>query len=228
MLMYLITGASRGIGRYLFKHFAKQGAAVLGTYNRTEPEASSEDMFRIDIVQSSEIQSFMHQNRHRLDKIVLLNCAGNNYNSLAHKANLERWREVIEVNLIGTFNMINAVLPLMREQGWGRIVNFSSVVARIGIPGTSAYAASKAGLWGMTRAIAVENATKGITINTLNLGYFDIGMITEVPSDFQTIIKQKIPTGQFGEPENIVHAVNFLVNCDYINGTSIDINAGLT
>jgi acetoacetyl-CoA reductase/3-oxoacyl-[acyl-carrier protein] reductase len=79
----------------------------------------------------------------------------------------------------------------------------------------------------MTRAIAAENAKKGITINNMNLGYFDIGMITEVPPDLQTVVKKKIPTGQFGNPENILHAVNFLINCDYINGTSIDISAGL-
>jgi NAD(P)-dependent dehydrogenase (short-subunit alcohol dehydrogenase family) len=227
--MFVITGASRGIGKFLFEHFTDQGEAVLGTYNLTKPEAKgAENMFRVNILEPADIKYFIDHNRDRLQQIVLLNCAGNNYNALAHKAHLDMWKGVIELNLVGTFHMINAVLPIMREQGWGRVINFSSVVARVGVPGTSAYAASKSGLWGMTRAIAVENATKGITINSLNLGYFDIGMITEVPSDFQAIIKQKIPTGQFGNPENIVHAVNFLIKCDYINGTSIDINAGLT
>jgi NAD(P)-dependent dehydrogenase (short-subunit alcohol dehydrogenase family) len=115
----------------------------------------------------------------------------------------------------------------MREQGYGRIINFSSIVAETGIPGTSAYAASKAGLWGMARSIAVENASKGITINNLNLGYFDIGMINEVSEEYQQIVKKKIPTGKFGDPGNIFNAVKFLIESDYINGTSIDINGGI-
>jgi NAD(P)-dependent dehydrogenase (short-subunit alcohol dehydrogenase family) len=79
----------------------------------------------------------------------------------------------------------------------------------------------------LTKSIEVENAKKGITIKKLNLGYFDIGMITDVTKEFQKVIKEKIPTGSFGNPENIFKAVNFLIETDYINGTSIDINAGL-
>ena len=163
----------------------------------------------------------------KISKLTLINCAGNNYNSFAHKADVDNWSQVIDVNLTGTFNVIRTVLPIMREEGYGRIINFSSIVAQMGIPGTSAYAASKAGLWGLSKSIAVENAAKGITINNLNLGYFDIGMIKEVPEKFQEIIKEKIPTRNFGNPENIFNAVKFLMETDYINGTSIDINAGL-
>ena len=82
----------------------------------------------------------------RQDKIVLINSAGTNYNAIAHKAELKKWRQVIKVSLLGTFNVIHSVLPRMRETGYGRIINFSSVVAQLGIPGTSAYAASKAAL----------------------------------------------------------------------------------
>jgi acetoacetyl-CoA reductase/3-oxoacyl-[acyl-carrier protein] reductase len=115
----------------------------------------------------------------------------------------------------------------MREQGYGRIINFSSVVAQKGIPGTSAYAASKAALWGLTKSIAVENASKGITINNLNLGYFDIGMIKDVPDEMLSIIKKSIPQQKLGEPENILKAVEFLINADYMTGSSIDLNGGL-
>ena len=92
------------------------------------------------------------------------------------------------------------------------------------VPGTSAYASSKSGLWGLCKSIAVENARKGITINNLNLGYYNTGMIQEVPNEYQKLLKQKIPTGEFGNPSNIYHAINFLVKNDYINGSSIDIN----
>jgi NAD(P)-dependent dehydrogenase (short-subunit alcohol dehydrogenase family) len=158
---------------------------------------------------------------------VLINCAGTNYNAVGHKSDVGKWAEVINVNLVGTFRVIAALLPIMRDQNWGRIINFSSVVAQLGVPGTSAYSASKSGLWGLARALAVENAKKGVTINNLNLGYFDIGMITEVPVEFQQVVKAKIPTGQFGNPENIYRAIKFIVSNDYMNGTSIDISAGL-
>lgn len=226
--MIIITGASRGIGKYLFEKFSEKGEEVIGTFNTTSPDGKySNKYFQVDISDSIQVEKWIESIKNNLSHITLLNCAGNNYNSFAHKADTAHWRNVIDVNLIGTFNVIHTMLPIMRQQGYGRIINFSSIVAQMGIPGTSAYAASKSGLWGMVKSIAVENARKGITINNLNLGYFDIGMITEVPEEFQNIIKQKIPTGNFGDPVNIFNAVKFLINSEYTNGTSIDINAGL-
>ena len=226
--MLIITGASRGIGKFLFEKFVELDETVYGTYNSTYPETDKLEFFtKVDISNYSDVSDWIENIKSKITKLTLINCAGNNYNSFAHKADVDNWSKVINVNLIGTFNVIRAVLPIMREQGYGRIINFSSIVAQMGIPGTSAYAASKAGLWGLTKSIAVENAKKGITINNLNLGYFDIGMIKEVPEKFQEIIKEKIPTGNFGNPENIFNAVKFLIETDYINGTSIDINGGL-
>ena len=226
--MLIITGASRGIGKYLFEKFFESGETVFGTYNSTYPETDKMEFFKkVDISNYSDVSDWIEKIKGKITKLTLINCAGNNYNSFAHKADVDNWSDVINVNLIGTFNVIRVVLPIMREQGYGRIINFSSIVAQMGIPGTSAYAASKSALWGMSKAIAVENAAKGITINNLSLGYFDIGMIKEVPEKFQEIIKEKIPTRNFGNPENIFNAVEFLRKTDYINGTSIDINAGL-
>jgi NAD(P)-dependent dehydrogenase (short-subunit alcohol dehydrogenase family) len=226
--MYLITGASRGIGKYLFEMFSGEGETVFGTYNHTVPEnLKSGKLFKVDISDCKQISDWISQIRAELNKVVLINCAGTNYNAVGHRSDMDKWAEVINVNLVGTFRVIAALLPIMRDQNWGRIINFSSVVAQLGVPGASAYSASKSGLWGLARALAVENAKKGITINNLNLGYFDIGMITEVPAEFQPVVKAKIPTGQFGNPENIYRAVKFIVSSDYMNGTSIDISAGL-
>jgi NAD(P)-dependent dehydrogenase (short-subunit alcohol dehydrogenase family) len=226
--MILITGASRGIGKFLLKKFIDSGEKVFGTFNQTQPEDEfSELLTKVDITDISQINVWLEMVLKESKNITLLNCAGSNYNSFAHKSDIEKWKAVIETNLIGSFNMISQVLPIMREENFGRIINFSSVVAESGIPGTSAYAASKAGLWGMTRAIAVENAKKGITINNLNLGYFDVGMIKEVPQEYQEIIKAKIPVGKFGNPENIWKAVNYIIESDYLTGTSVDINGGL-
>lgn len=229
--MILITGASRGIGKFLFNKFEElnnPGEKVYGTYLiENEILAGNEKYFKVDITKYNDLENLSEKLKPEIKNLVLINCAGNNYNCFAHKSSPEEWSNVIDTNLTGTYNSIRAFLPVMREQGYGRIINFSSIVAETGIPGTSAYAASKAGLWGMTRSIAVENASKGITINNLNLGYFDIGMINEVSEEYQQIVKKKIPTGEFGDPENIFNAVNFLIKSDYINGTSVDINGGI-
>lgn len=226
--MYVITGASRGIGKFLFEKLAAEGAQVVGTYFHTTPADPHEGrLFKVDISDFAQVSAWIAGLGEKLKEVVLINCAGTNYNAFGHKSDMKKWAEVINVNLIGTFHLIGALLPLMREQGWGRIINLSSVVAQAPVPGTSAYAASKAGLWGMTRALAVENAKKGITVNNLNLGYFNIGMITEVPAEFQPVVKAKIPTGEFGDPENILRTVKFVVANDYLNGSSIDVSAGM-
>jgi len=226
--MIIITGASRGIGEFLFEKFCKEGEIVYGTYNSTFPDTEKIEYFtKVDISYIPSIKKWVNKIKDKITRVILINCAGTNYSSFAHKSDIKKWINVINVNLIGTFNVIHAFLPYMRKENYGRIINFSSVVAQIGVPGTSAYAASKAGLWGLTKSIAVENAKKGITINTLNLGYFNIGMINEVPKEFQEVIKEKIPSGNFGDPENIFKAVKFLIEVDYVNGTSIDLNSAL-
>jgi len=220
-ITYIITGASKGIGKYLFEQLCN----VYGFYNTTKTDKIC--MYKVDIGNTDEIHDFIEINKSSLKNIVLINCAGINYNSMSHKANIIDWKKVIDVNLCGTFNVINAFLPLMREQKYGRIINMSSVVGKMGVMGTSAYAASKAGLTGMIKSIACENAMFGITINNLNLGYFNCGMIEQVPLDIQEKIKQTIPCKQFGNPENIYNAVEFLIKSDYVNGAGIDINGGL-
>jgi NAD(P)-dependent dehydrogenase (short-subunit alcohol dehydrogenase family) len=223
----LITGASKGIGSFLMTKFVAEGKEVFGTFNSTVPPSGELNLTKVDVEDIEEVKKWIEKICSNDDQLVLINCAGSNYNALAHKADLGKWKKVIDVNLVGTFNVISAVLPFMREKGYGRIINFASIVPQKGVPGTSAYAASKAGLWGLTKSIAAENAKKGITVNTLNLGYFDIGMITEVPDEILQGIIKNIPVQKLGNPENIYNAVNFLINSDYLTGTSIDINGGL-
>ncbi|HUU39322.1 MAG TPA: SDR family oxidoreductase, partial [Desulfatiglandales bacterium] len=124
-----------------------------------------------------------------------------------------------------SFNMIHHVLPIMRRQGYGRIINFSSVLAHHPTVGVSAYAASKAGLVGLTKSIAAENASCGITVNNICLGYATIGMISEVPN--QEEVKDRIPAGRFCEPHEIYNTVNYLINTEYVNGASIELTGGL-
>ncbi len=226
--MILITGASKGIGYYLLEKYFNRKEKVYGTYNSTQPVGLIELFSKVDISDYEEVRCWVEKHLVEKEEITLINCAGISYNSFAHKADINRWREVLEVNIIGTFNVIRCLLPFMREIGFGRIINFSSVVAQKPTPGTSAYAASKSALWGLSRSLAIENASKGITVNNINLGYSNIGMgINEVSADFQKELLKIIPAKQFCNPKDIFNTVEYLRNTSYINGSSIDINGGL-
>jgi len=228
--MILITGASKGIGRYLFTRFKQEGLNIIGTYNSTTDGLDKDINFyyRVDVSDSKAVEAMIASLTDSLSQIVLLNCAGISYNSYAHKADIAIWSRVIDVNLKGSFNVIHEVLPIMREQGYGRIINFSSVVTSLPTPGISAYAASKAGLLGLTKSLAAENASKGITINAINLGYVNIGMgINDVPAAYQEKMKAQIPAGRFCEPEEVYNTVRYLIQTEYVNGAAIDINGAL-
>lgn len=223
----IITGASKGIGQYLFNEFLKSGNRVIGIYNTTNPKQNSELYYRVDITLKEEVLDFVTHIQSNLHNIVLINAAGINYNAFAHKANLEEWTRVIDTNLLGLFNLTGLILPIMRSAGFGRVINFASIVAQAGVVGTSAYAASKSALWGLSRALAVENAEKGITVNNINLGYFDIGMMEQIPALSREAIIQKIPAKRLGFPVEILGTVRYIIENGYLNGTSIDLNGGL-
>ena len=209
--MKIIIGASGGIGGKLWWHY-EEYEDVIGTYYTNDPVDLN--IIPLDITHTDEINAFA-ESVDLDDELCLINCSGMNYNSMAHKANIDKWVTTLIVNLVGPFDVIRAFLPHMRKHNYGRIINMSSVVAQMGVMGTSAYAASKAGLWGMTKAIAAENKDKGITINNLNLGYMDAGMALKLPVDKR------------GSIDNIINAIDFLVDSDFVTGTSIDINGGL-
>jgi NAD(P)-dependent dehydrogenase (short-subunit alcohol dehydrogenase family) len=228
--MIIITGASKGLGRFLFTRFKEDGVKVIGTYNSTI-EGLDDDIdayYKVDVSDIKAVQKMIFSLKESLTEIILLNCAGISYNIFAHKSNIELWGRVIDVNLKGSFNLIHELLPAMREQGYGRIINFSSVIAVLPTQGVSAYAASKAGLIGLTRSLAAENASKGITVNAINLGYVSIGMgVNEVPVPYQEKMKAQIPAGRFCEPEEVYNTVKYLIQTEYVNGTAIDINGAL-
>lgn len=226
--MIIITGITGGIGNYLFNAFVQNGESVIGTYHMNKPEGSQySNCIQLDITDNTKVEAFINTIRKQANNITLINCAGITSNAFAHKANVDEWSHVINVNLNGTYYLIRAVLPLMREQNFGRIINLSSIVAQTGVMGTSAYAASKAGLNGMIKSIALENAQKGITINNINLGYFKVGMINTVPVEIQEQIKTKIASKEFGDPKNILNTINHIRETPYLNGACLDLNGGL-
>ncbi len=225
----LITGASKGIGLFLMQKLHEESYCVHGTYYSTlPPDELIPYCTKIDIGDDKQVSGWIQGIVSSEDEIVLINCASSNYNVIARKADVKKWSELINVNLLGAFRAINAVLPFMHAKGFGRIINLSSVLAQKGSAGTSAYAASKAALGGMTKSIAIENAKNNITINNLNLGYFNIGMtLNDIPYPVLEQIKTQIPMQKLGDPDNIYNAIKFLIKSDYVTGTSIDINGGL-
>lgn len=223
----LIAGASGGIGSFLAERLSL-GHEVYGTYHSKPPEGElNYKMTKVDVTNEDDVSGWITKICDSKDDIALIYCIGTNYNCMMHKSDSTLWRDVIDSNLIGVQHVLRQVLPFMREKKYGRIILLSSVVPQVGVPGTSAYAASKAALWGLSKAIAKENASYGITINSVNLGYFNIGMIQDVPPKALEDIIEHIPLRSLGNPNNILNAVEFLVKSDYITGSELDINGGI-
>jgi NAD(P)-dependent dehydrogenase (short-subunit alcohol dehydrogenase family) len=225
--MLLITGASRGIGRYLAESYAQRGEHVVGTYHAHRVEVPGVDMVALDVRSHQAADELVRTHGQEWTDVTLICCAGVTYNAFTHKSDPEQWANVVNTNLLGTFHAMRAVLPLMRTQRKGRLILLSSVVAQRLTPGTGAYAATKAALWGLCRSVAAENVSLGITCNVLNLGYSELGMITDVPEAFLAQIKETIPMHALCPASDILSAVDFLRVNSYITGSSIDVNGGL-
>lgn len=225
-LTYVITGASSGIGKYLFKTLLKKGVEVFGNCHSSSIESDYlTRISKVDITVHAEVSKWIGS-LSLTGNIVLINCAGISYNSFLHKSDPKEWANVISTNLIGTYHVIKEVLPYMRVNKFGRIINMSSVVAQKAVPGTSAYAASKAALWGLSKSLVPEGASLGITVNNINLGYMDAGIIRAVPDQLLEKLICDIPVGHLGSLENIYQTIEYITKNDFLTGTSIDLNGG--
>ena len=225
----MIVGAAGGIGDYLCHRFWQE-YRLLQVVHKNCPEIHDEYRPQPIVIQTDIAQAWvLYEDELRAlgDRIVLINAAGISIDGMGHKLPPSDFSAVLNTNLLGVFNVCRRILPLMRQSNWGRIINLSSVVGQIGVSGTAAYAASKAGLEGLTRTLAIENARKGITVNTLRLGYMDIGMINTLSYENRQAAISRVPMLRLGHPENIVHAIKFLVAADYVTGTTIDIDGGV-
>ena len=222
-LSYVIVGASSGLGRSIYTELEHRGEEVFGTYNKTP---INEDRYLpLDVTDALACETFATQiQKRKSGKLVLVLSAGREYNAYAHSSKPDEWADVINTNLTGSYFATRPFLSIMREEGFGRVVFFSSVVARSGMPLTSSYAASKAGLWGLARSLAAENGKTGVTANVLNLGYFNEGMLNRVPSVAQRMIKARIGAERFGDPSEIIPALDFITASPFLNGADIDLN----
>ena len=226
-LTYLITGASSGIGKYIFETLVDNGEDVYGTCYSSNFEGKYRNRIkRVDVADYEQVTNWISC-INPSGNIVLINCAGISYNAFTHKSSPDKWANVINTNLVGTYHVIRQILPHMRNNRFGRIINMSSVVAQMSVPGTSAYAASKSALWGLSKALVAENSSLGVTINNINLGYINEGIIRDVPPKMLEILKNDIPVGHLGTSVNVLQTIKYIIDNDYLNGASIDLNGGL-
>ncbi len=237
----LVTGGSRGIGRAICLELAKMGIAVGIGYNRNTEQAQKvkdeiisaggeADIFQGSIENYYDAKRVVEKIVEKYGKIdILVNNAGITSDKTILKMGLEEWLRVIQVNLFGAFYCIKASVEYMIKEGWGRIINISSIVALSGNIGQANYAAAKAGLIGLTKVLALELAKKGITVNAVAPGFIDTDMVRKVPSHILEKIIDQIPMKRLGTPEEVARVVAFLADerSDYITGQVYGINGGL-
>jgi NAD(P)-dependent dehydrogenase (short-subunit alcohol dehydrogenase family) len=222
----LLIGASGGVGSGLGKLFPDD--TLIQHYHRNNPVGSGYTI-SADITKSDQVETMVTQVLREFGRVdVAVLAAGISIDGFAHKTPADAWRSVIETNLVGVFNVIRAVLPSMRANSFGRIILLSSVAYQRPVVGTSAYSASKSALVGLTRTVALENASKGVTCNCIALGYFDAGMLYSIPAEARESIRQTIPLGRFGRIEEIHRTIQFLIDTEYITGQVISLNGGLS
>jgi 3-oxoacyl-(acyl-carrier-protein) reductase len=237
----LVTGGTRGIGAAITEVLAASGASVAAGYNRGKESA---EKFAQRMAEKGATVS-IHQGRvndtddcNRVAKEVmdrfgrvdyLVNNAGITLDKTVRRMTVEDFRQVLEVNLSGAFQMTKSVLEHMIERGSGRIVNISSVIGETGNIGQANYAASKAGLFGFTKSLALEMAQRGITVNCVAPGFIETEMVAAIPEAALGKIVEKIPQRRLGRPEEVARVVRFLLEDEssYITGAVYSINGGL-
>jgi 3-oxoacyl-[acyl-carrier protein] reductase len=236
----VVTGASRGIGQAIALELARQGATVIGTATSASGAESITEALReangqsrgavLDVTNDAAADAFIDGVIKEFGGLnVLVNNAGVTKDQLAMRMKDDEFDAVINTNLRAVFRLSRAVLrPMMKARG-GRIINITSVVASSGNPGQANYAAAKAGVAGMTRALAREIGSRGITVNCIAPGFIDTDMTRVLPEEQRAALTAQIPLGRLGSPDDIAHAVAFLASphAGYITGTTLHVNGGM-
>ena len=235
----LVTGASRGIGAAIAMELARAGMKVTGTATTQAgaekiadalacfPGCAGRVLDVTDAAASDALVDAVVKERSGLQ--VLVNNAGITRDNLAMRMKDEDWDAVLDANLKGVFRMSRSVMRTMMKQRYGRIINITSVVGASGNPGQANYAAAKAGVAGMTRALARELGSRNITVNCIAPGFIETDMTTALSQDQQKVLLGQIPLGHLGKPSDIAHAVAFLASAgaSYITGQELHVNGGM-
>jgi 3-oxoacyl-[acyl-carrier protein] reductase len=232
----LITGATGGIGHSLVKKFYKLGATILATgTNEVKLEQLKKEFkdikiksFKLD--QHSEIENFIDSCHSELNVIdVLINNAGITSDNLSVRLTTENWKKVIDINLTSTFLMCRQTIKKMLKNKQGKIINITSVVAHTGNLGQANYTASKAGIIGFSKSLAIEYAKKRINVNCISPGFIKTDMTDKINDEYKKMLISKIPSGDLGKGEDVANCAAFLSSemSDYITGETIHVNGGM-
>lgn len=232
----LVTGGTRGIGRAIAEDLHAAGCKVAANYATRDDVAQAFTKetgiaaYKWDVGHFEETEKTIRQIEKDLggNVEILVNNAGITRDGGIHKMSVENWNSVIETNLNSCFNMVRAVIDGMRANQFGRIISISSINGQLGQFGQTNYSAAKAGIFGFTKALARECASKGITVNAVAPGYIDTEMVRAVPEDILKKIIGNIPVGRLGSPKEIARAVCFLAadEAGFITGETLSINGG--
>ena len=235
MRVALVTGGTRGIGAAISIKLKESGYKVAAIYAGNDEVAtkfSKENkiaVFKWSIANYEECNAGIKRVEDELGEIdILVNNAGITRDGMFHKMSQEQWRDVINVNLNGLFNMTHPLWDKMRARGFGRIVNISSINGQKGQLGQANYSAAKAGELGFTKSLALEGASKGITVNAICPGYINTDMVKAMSEKAIEATESQIPVGHLGEPDDIARCVKFLVadESNFITGSTISANGG--
>jgi 3-oxoacyl-[acyl-carrier protein] reductase len=235
----LVTGASRGIGAAIAAELAQRGLKVIGTATSDAGASQISQALsghagcrgaRLDVNDAAAAEALMeaivkeHGALH-----VLVNNAGITRDTLAMRMKDEDWDAVLDTNLKAVFRMCRGVMRTMMKQRYGRIISITSVVGASGNPGQANYAAAKAGVAGMTRALARELGSRGITVNCVAPGFIETDMTAGLPEEQHKALLAQIPLGHLGKPADIAHAVAWLASAEagYVSGQEIHVNGGM-
>ena len=231
----IVTGGTRGIGEAISVALKDMGMQVAANYAGNEERAKAFTertgipAYKWDVADFDACQEGVKKVEAELGPVdVLVNNAGITRDSTMKRQTFDQWKEVIDTNLGGCFNMAKATFPGMTERGYGRIVNIGSINGQAGQYGQVNYAAAKSGIHGFTKALAQEGARNGVTVNAIAPGYIDTDMVAAVPEDVLGKIVARIPVGRLGKAEEIARGVAFLVdeNAGFVTGSTLSINGG--
>jgi 3-oxoacyl-[acyl-carrier protein] reductase len=235
----LVTGASRGIGASIAQQMAREGFVVIGTATSDEgaakisqalsafPACRGANLNVNDAAAAEALIDAIVKEHGGLQ--VLVNNAGITRDQLAMRMKDEDWDAVLDTNLKAVFRMSRAVIRPMMKQRYGRIISITSVVGASGNPGQANYAAAKAGVAGMTRALARELGSRGVTVNCVAPGFIETDMTAALPEAQQQALLGQIPLGHLGKPDDIAHAVAYLASAKagYVTGQELHVNGGM-